>query len=135
MKKTLTALYIIAILLPMLFYLHPFVWGLRKAPSYQPSEKTELLIKKLNEKHKLKIFLAENKRADSLWYFIDVRNGTVKQLKNFELYHGFSSVQRSIEINDFKNYADDFLKEFEHKQYFDSIIITKDTLKYKAKIK
>ena len=79
--------------------------------------------------------MAENKRADSLWYFIDVRNGTVKQLKNFELYHGFSSVQRSIEINDFKNYADDFLKEFEHKQYFDSIIITKDTLKYKAKIK
>lgn len=135
MKKILTAVFIIAILLPMFVYLHPFVWGLRKAPAYQPSEKTELLIKKLNEKHKLKIFLAGNEGADSLWYFIDVRNGSVKQLKNFELYLGFSSVQRSIEINDLKNYADDFLKEFEHKQYFDSIIITKDSLKYKAKIK
>lgn len=135
MKKTLTVLFIIAILLPMLVYLHPFVWGLRKTPVYQPSKKTELLIKKLNEKHKLKIFLAGNERADSLWYFIDVRNGSVTKLKNFELYHEFSSVQRLIEINDFKNYADDFLKEFEHKQYFDSIIITKDTLKYKAKIK
>lgn len=83
----------------------------------------------------MKIFLAGNERADSLWYFIDVRNGSVTKLKNFELYHEFSSVQRLIEINDFKNYVDDFLKEFEHKQYFDSIIITKDTLKYKAKIK
>ena len=57
MKKTLTILFIIAILLPMLIYLHPFVWGLRRAPVYQPSEKTDLLIKKLNEKHTLNIYL------------------------------------------------------------------------------
>lgn len=135
MKKTLTILFIIAILLPMLIYLHPFVWGLRRAPVYQPSEKTDLLIKKLNEKHTLNIYLGENDRADSLWYFIDVRNGSVKQLRNFELYNEFSTDQQPVGINDLKNYADDFLKEFEHKQYFDSIIITKDTLKYKAKIK
>ena len=41
MKKALTVLFIIVILLPMFVYLHPFTWGLRKRPSYEASEKTK----------------------------------------------------------------------------------------------
>src|SRR5690606_36353573 len=112
-------------------YLHPFVWGLRRPPFYEPSQKTEQLILRLNKKYKLNIKVGANTGADSLWYFIDVRNENIKHLKNFELYNDFPLFQQLIETNILKNYTDDFLKEFEHKQYFDSIIIIKDTLKYK----
>lgn len=133
MKKALTVLFIIVILLPMFVYLHPFTWGLRKRPSYEASEKTKELISKLNSKYDLDILIGDN--ADTLWYFIDVRNKSVQNLRNFKLTdYGRQLSKQPIGQNTLKYYADDFIKEFEHKHYFDSIIVVRDTLIYKAKI-
>ncbi|RRA97133.1 hypothetical protein [Paenimyroides viscosum] len=134
MKKLLTVFFVIIILLPMFVYLNPFIWGLRKPPIYKASDKTKELILKLNEKYDLDFSTDTN--SDTLWYFIDVRNDRVPKLDNFTLKDfGYYKSQLQTNQNVLKNYADDFLQEFEHKQYFDSIIITKDTLKYKGKIK
>jgi len=131
-KKLLTVLFIIVIILPMFVYLHPFIWGLRKPPSYQASNKTKELILELNKKYDLDISIASN--SDTLWYFIEVRNGNVKNRENFQLkdynYHSSTQIDKKV----LKFYADDFIDKFEHKEYFDSIIIVRDTLIYKAKI-
>lgn len=135
MKKILTVIFIIAILLPMLVYLHPFTWGLRKPLSYEASEKTKELVSKLNTKYDLEISGIGEEHADTLWYFIDVRNDRVRNLKNFRLTdYKYHQSKQQIDQNVLKQYADDFIKEFEHKHYFDSIIIVRDTLIYKAKI-
>lgn len=131
MKKLFTVILIIVILLPMLIYLNPFTWGMRQPPRYKESVKTKALISRLNNKYNLDLIIGENK--DTLWYFIDVRNENI-QLKKFELYNNFSVSQQSINKTVFDNFANEFINEFEHKQYFDSIIIRKDTLKYKYKI-
>lgn len=130
MKKFFTVLFIIVIMLPMLVYLNPFVWGLRKPPSYKASKNTIELISKLNKKYDLNISIANN--SDTLWYFIEVRNGNIHKLKNFQLIDFNSSTQ--IDKKALKFYADDFIDKFEHKKYFDSLVIIKDTLIYKAKI-
>lgn len=133
MKKLFTVLFIIVIALPMVVYLHPFVWGLRKPPSYEPSNKTKELIFKLNKKYGLNASIQSN--SDTLWYFIDVRNSTIKKLHNFKLIDYVShQPQKQINQNVLKYYTADFIKEFEHKRYFDSIIMVYDTLIYKAKI-
>lgn len=131
MKKLFTVILIIVILLPMLIYLNPFTWGMRQSPLYKESMKTKVLISKLNTKYDLNVKIGSN--ADTLWYFIDVRNENI-QPKNFKLYNDFSFSQQPINKTIFDNFANEFINEFEHKQYFDSIIITKDTLKYKYKI-
>jgi len=133
MKKLLTVFFVIVILLPMFVYLNPFVWGLRKPPTYQASNKTKELILKLNKKYDLDVSIDTN--SDTLWYFIDVRNDKVEKLNNFTLTdYGYFQSQQLINQNILKYYTNDFIKEFEHKQYFDSIIIVRDTLTYKAKI-
>lgn len=133
MKKLLTVFFIIVVLLPMVVYLHPFVWGLRKPPNYEPSNKTKELILKLNKKYGLDASIQSN--SDTLWYFIDVRNSSIKQLHNFKLIdYGRHRSEKQMNQNILKYYTADFIKEFEHKQYFDSIIIVRDTLIYKAKI-
>lgn len=135
MKKILTVIFIIAILLPMFVYLHPFTWGLRKPLSYEASEKTKELVSKLNKKYGLDILIGSNPDTDTLWYFIDVRNDRVRNLKNFRLTdYKYHQSKQQIDQNVLKQYANDFIKEFEHRHYFDSIIIVRDTLIYKAKI-
>lgn len=133
MKKLLIVFFVIVILLPMFAYLNHFVWGLRKPPNYQANNKTKELILKLNKKYNLDVSIETN--LDTLWYFIDVRNDKFQNLKNFKLvdYRYYQSKQE-INQNILKNYADDFVKEFGHKHYFDSIIVIRDTLIYKAKI-
>lgn len=134
MKKILTSIFILIIVLPMFIYLNPFTWGLRAYPSYRPSLKTEKLIDNLNDKYKIQISISEN--ADTVWYFRDIKNKKDVKKENFELILKEQD-SRNIKKETVKSYIEEFNSNFEHKSYFDSILVglNYDSLIYKIKIR
>ena len=104
----------------MIFYLNPFTWGMRKMLVYEPSLRTEKLLSDLNKKYNLDISI--DSEVDTLWYFRDLKNKKITQLKNFEL-ELWNSEEKIIDSIAIKNFTNDFIKEFEHKVYFDSLKI------------
>lgn len=119
-KIFLSFIFILLVFLPMIFYLNPFTWGMRKMPVYEPSLRTEKLLSDLNKKYNLDISIDSD--VDTLWYFRDLKNKKITQLKNFEL-ELWNSEEKIIDSIAIKNFTNDFIKEFEHKVYFDSLKI------------
>lgn len=117
-KIILSFIFILLVFLPMLLYLNPFAWGMRKMSVYEPSLRTEKLLTHLNKKYNLDIEIYSE--VDTLWYFRDLKHKKISQLKNFELQL-WSYEQKIIDSTAVKNFMNDFAKEFEHKTYFDSL--------------
>ena len=134
MKKLQTFIFIILIFLPMLIYLNPFTWGMRRMPHYEPSRNTTNLFYELNTKYNLKIEVGEV--IDTLWYFRDIKNKRISKLKNFELALEQDS-SKNIDLETIKNYVNDFRFNFEHKKHFDSVSVSVnyDSIIYKTKMK
>ena len=119
-KILLTFIFILLVFLPMVFYLNPFTWGMRKKPVYEPSLKTEKLLADLNQKYNLDISI--DSEVDTLWYFRDLKLKKISKLKNFELLL-WNDQRKQIDSIAIKNFTNNFIKEFEHKVYFDSLKI------------
>lgn len=136
MKKLLSALVIVIIFLPMFFYLNPFMWGMRRSLRYEESNRTKILIESLNKKYLLTLQVGTNEMADTIWYFRDVENHQVKKLKKFKLIF-YPGDEQPIDVKMIGNYVAKFNKSFEHKKYFDTIVVAlmNDSAIYKAKMK
>lgn len=134
MKKLLTIIFIVLIFLPMLLYLNPFTWGMRRRPHYEASTKTVNLMWDLDKKYGMKMTVGEV--IDTLWYFRDIKNNKIAKLENFELNLD-DEEQKKLDLAKVKNYVADFSSEFEHKKYFDSIKVSVnyDSIIYKARLK
>jgi len=100
LKNILGALLIIGVLFPMLLFLNPFAWGMRRAPEYVPSQRLEKVLEamknEINAYEQVDIDTYNNKA--NLWYLRDCQNQTLDSLENFE-----------IQFSEVKN--DDFVKE------------------------
>lgn len=134
-KTVIAFTLIVLVFLPMLLYLNPFAWGMRKKPDYEPSLKTEKLLADLKQKYNLDISIGSD--VDTLWYFRDLKHKKITQLKSFELQL-WNNEQKIIDSIAIKNFAHDFVKNFEHKESFDSlkIVTYHPTMNiYKIKIK
>lgn len=134
MKKAATIVLIIIILLPMLFYLNPFTWGMRRVPHYEASRKTNRLLYELNKKYNYQMEIGDV--TDTLWYFRDLKHKKITKLENFEL--ALNAEKYSLpDLKNIENYVKDFNSNFEHKKYFDSlkVVVNYDSIIYKAKIK
>lgn len=128
MKNILGALLIIGVLFPMLLFLNPFAWGMRRAPEYVPSEKLEIVLKRMeneiNEYEQIAINTYNNE--PNLWYLRDCQNQKLDSLENFEIV--FSQVKDDSFIKEkIKKYAPLIGNEIEGKCY-DSLIF-----KYESK--
>ncbi len=134
MKKLATIMFTILIFLPMIIYLNPFTWGMRRMPKYQPSSDTTNLLLNLDKKYNLEMNVGEV--IDTLWYFRDIKNNKISKLENFEL-NLTDEDDKQINLDKVKNYVKDFSSEFEHKKYFDSIKVYAkyDSIIYKTKMK
>lgn len=119
-KIVLSVILLLLVFLPMVLYLNPFAWGMRKMAVYEPSLKTEKLLADLNRKYNLDISI--DSEVDTLWYFRDLKHKKIVQLKNFELQL-WNNEQKIIDSIAIKNLTHDFAKNFEHKVYFDSLKI------------
>lgn len=133
MKKIATVTMIILVLLPMLIYLNPFTWGMRRIPHYEPSRKTNNLLYDLNKKYGYDIKVGDV--TDSLWYFRDLRHKKITKLENFELNLNMER-DSAIDLSKVKNFVSDFNTNFEHKKYFDSlkVVMNYDSVIYRTKI-
>lgn len=128
MKNILGALLIIGVLFPMLLFLNPFAWGMRRAPEYVPSEKLEIVLKRMeNEINKYEqIAINTYNNEPNLWYLRDCQNQKLDSLENFEIV--FSQVKDDSFIKEkIKKYAPLIGNEIEGKCY-DSLIF-----KYESK--
>jgi hypothetical protein len=100
LKNILGALLIIGVLFPMLLFLNPFAWGMRRAPEYVPSQRLEKVLEamknEINAYEQVDIDTYNNKV--NLWYLRDCQNQRLDSLENFE-----------IQFSEVKN--DDFVKE------------------------
>lgn len=133
MKKIATITFIILVLLPMLIYLNPFTWGMRRVPHYEPSRKTNNLLYDLNKKYGYDMEVGD--ATDTLWYFRDLKHKKITKLENFELSLNVDK-NSTIDFSKVKNFASDFTAHFEHKKYFDSlkVVVNYDSVIYKTKI-
>lgn len=124
------------ILLPMVIYLSPFTWFMRRPPGYQPNPATEKQLKTLNKKYKVELYIAGNLYKDTVWYFRDVRNGKADSLENLELILTPED-RTSMGDTAMESYISDFKRDFVHRKYFDSIFVSLgyDSLIYKTNIK
>lgn len=134
MKKLATIIFIILIFLPMLLYLNPFTWGMRRMPHYEASSTTKNLMSNLNKKYNVEMDVGEV--IDTLWYFRDIKNNKITKLENFELSLNDED-HKQPDLDKVKNYVKDFNSRFEHKKYFDSIVVSVnyDSIIYKTPIK
>lgn len=158
-KILVSLILIILVVLPMFLYLNPFAWGMRPTREYY-SKKTDQLITDLNMKYSLEMDIKINLQ-DTLWYFRDVKNHRIVELKNIEFHlHNETDEQRNSEsMEDFVNelrshneekqqekaidtikvrkYIEEFCSKFEHRMYFDSIKVKSyqnNAVIYKIKI-
>ena len=134
MKKIATITFIILVLLPMLIYLNPFTWGMRRVPHYEPSRKTNNLLYDLNKKYGYDMEVGDV--TDTLWYFRDLKHKKITKLENFELI--LNAEKDSLpDLKNIENYVKDFNSNFEHKKYFDSLkfVVNYDSIIYKTNIK
>lgn len=100
LKNIWGALLIIGVVLPMLLFLNPFTWGMRRAPEYVPSARLEKVLEEMkneiNAQEEVSIEIYNN-QAD-LWYLRDCQNQRLDALDNF-----------TIELSEVKN--ESLLKE------------------------
>ena len=118
MKKFITVILILYIIVPMFVFLNPFAWGMRQIPHYRPSINTSILLSKLNKKYQMEVIIGEV--VDTVWYFRDIKNKKISKLENFEFVIVQNEKQK-INLYKVENYFHDFKQNFEHKKYFDSI--------------
>ncbi len=134
MKKFFTAVFILLVLLPMVIYLNPFTWGMRRMPRYEPSQKTAELMMQLNKKYHIDMDASET--IDTLWYFRDLRHHRISRLEHFRME---ARQEDSIppDIHAVKAYAAEFMAGFDHKKYFDSMLVSVngDSVVFKYKLK
>jgi hypothetical protein len=124
LKSIWGAVLIIGVLLPMLLFLNPFAWGMRRAPEYIPSAGLEKVLERMkeevNEHEDIEIDTYNN--TASLWYLRDCENLKLDSLENFK-----------IELSEIK--SDSFIKEKINKyapliekeigcKCYDSLIVT-----------
>lgn len=83
MKKFLTFIFIILIILPLLFYLNPFA-RIRKQTQYDPSPETAELLRKLDKKYNLKMSIGDV--IGNIWYYRDIDNRKKVKSEHFELF-------------------------------------------------
>lgn len=129
MKKLATFFFIILVLLPMLLYLNPFIWGMREKKKYRPSSKTISLIQNLNKKYNTDINIEDG--PDTLWYFRDLKTKKIQKLENLTL----GVYGKPVGNDTLQMFIDDFKGKFTHRKYFDSIIVQNDSLTYKAPLR
>ncbi|OUL60993.1 hypothetical protein [Flavobacterium sp. AJR] len=100
LKNIWGVILVISVLLPMLLFLNPFAWGMRRAPEYIPSAGLEKVLgrmqKEINEQEDIEIDTYNNEV--DLWYLRDCENLKLDSLDNFK-----------IELSEIKN--DSFIKE------------------------
>jgi hypothetical protein len=134
MKKFYTAVFILLVLLPMVIYLNPFTWGMRRMPRYEPSQKTAELMMQLNKKYHIDMDPSET--IDTLWYFRDLKHHRISGLEHFRI-EALQQGSIPVDIEAVKAYATEFMAGFDHKKYFDSMLVSvnRDSvlLKYKMK--
>jgi len=119
MKKFLTLVFIILILLPLFLYLNPFAW-VRKQPRYEPAPETSELLRKLDEKYNLNMTIGDV--ISNIWYYRDIDNKKETKSEHFELLLN----TKDGKVDDIKKvhqYIDDFKTKFGQKKYFDSITV------------
>ncbi|WP_343697719.1 hypothetical protein [Flavobacterium sp.] len=124
LKYIWVALLIISILLPMLLFLNPFVWGMRRAPEYIPSERLEKVLLKMDEEinkiERTEIYTYNNE--PNLWYLRDCENQKLDSLNNFKI--DLTEIKSDSFIREkIKKYAPLIEKEIECKCY-DSLIFS-----------
>ncbi len=131
MKKFVTFIFIILILLPMVIYLNPFTWGMRKIRRYEPSQKTAELMMNLKKKYRTDLDISDG--PDTLWYFRDLKLHKIQKLEHFHLIYLGEKPENKDTI---RMFVDDFRKQFPHRKYFDSIIVSKrfDKIIYKTSL-
>ncbi|MCL1672358.1 hypothetical protein [Elizabethkingia ursingii] len=120
MKKFLTLVFIILILLPLFLYLNPFTWGVRKRPRYEPTPETTELLRKLDGKYNLNMDIGDV--IGNIWYYRDIDNKKETKSEHFELLLN----TKDGKVDDIKKvhqYIDDFKTKFGQKKYFDSITV------------
>ncbi|WP_278554582.1 hypothetical protein [Elizabethkingia bruuniana] len=129
MKKFLTFIFIILIILPLLFYLNPFA-RIRKQTQYDPSPETVELLQKLDKKYNLKMSIGDV--IGNIWYYRDIDNRKEVKSEHFELFLN-SKDDNVDDIKKVYQYIDDFRTEFNQKKYFDSITVklVNDSIPYK----
>ncbi|MCP1252743.1 MULTISPECIES: hypothetical protein [Elizabethkingia] len=119
MKKFLTFIFIILIILPLLFYLNPFA-RIRKQTHYDPTPETTELLRKLDEKYNLNMDIGDV--IGNIWYYRDIDNKKETKSEHFELLLN----TKDGKVDDIKKvyqYIDDFKTKFGQKKYFDSITV------------
>ncbi|OBS12915.1 hypothetical protein ATE49_03625 [Elizabethkingia miricola] len=129
MKKFLTFIFIILIILPLLFYLNPFA-RIRKQTQYDPSPETTELLRKLDKKYNLKMSIGDV--IGNIWYYRDIDNRKKVKSEHFELFLNIKD-DKVDDIKKVYQYVDDFRTEFNQKKYFDSITVklVNDSIPYK----
>jgi hypothetical protein len=87
LKNILGVLLIIGVLFPMLLFLNPFAWGMRRAPEYVRSETLEKVLEEMkNEINKSEdIEIDTYNNTPNLWYLRDCQNEKLDSLENFEI--------------------------------------------------
>lgn len=129
LRKTLGVLLIIGVLFPMLLFLNPFMWGMRRPPYYIPSERLEKVLegmeKEIKEQESAGIH-TENNEAN-LWYLRDCKNQTLDSLSNFEVT--FSTIKNDRFVKEkIKKYAPLIEAEIDCRCY-DSLLFVYDLRK------
>jgi hypothetical protein len=134
MRKLMCTLLIIVVIFPMLLFLNPFAWGMRKVPSYTPTEKMEeelnILEKELNTSEKTEASLfTVNRDVGNIWYVRDYKNQALDSLGNFgiELWE-IKNVEQAKKI--IKKHVPLIVKELGCNCY-DSIFFYYKTIKLK----
>ncbi|MCC9064450.1 hypothetical protein [Flavobacterium piscisymbiosum] len=122
LKNILGALLIIGVLFPMLLFLNPFAWGMRRAPEYVPSKELEKVLeamkKEINTYEQVDVDTYNN--TANLWYLRDCQNKRLDSLENFEIQ--FSEVKNDAFVKEkIKKYAPLIEKQLECNCY-DSLI-------------
>lgn len=120
MKKFLTFIFIILILLPLFLYLNPFAWGMRIQARYEPTPETTELLQKLDKKYNLKMYIGDV--IGNIWYYRDIDNRKEVKSEHFELLLNTKD-DKVDDIKKVHQYIDDFKTEFDQKKYFDSITV------------
>lgn len=74
--------------------------------------------------------------VDTLWYFRDLKHHRISKLENFKM-EAIPQDSVPVDIRAVKAYVAEFMAGFDHKKYFDSLVVSVGgdsvTLKYKLK--
>lgn len=120
MKKFSTVFFILLVLLPFFTFLTPFDL-MKRSSIYKPSQQTAELMMQLNKKYQLEMDIIGP--TDTVWYFRDLRHHRISRLENIRL-HVIQQDSIPADMKAIRAYTDDFIAGFDHKKYFNSLIVT-----------